>query len=437
MEPEILATKFLEIAGTQKETERGSGGFGIAKMLTLYANKNIHVTTMRNGIVSELNTTGEDLMKSLSPENDSPSIPISTRHATSEDLEKFPDGHGTHIKITVPETYKDYSTGTEKDIFFPSYSPPEAINNSPLFADIDVSYNGYPVENSGSRFPAANYSQWANIKYPWGNARIYVSNEPDLNGSTYRNNVYYLSNGLYQFSARLTKDPHNTYGESIPYNFYIDLRPNVKPGEAGYPFTFNRKNLVETAQQDLAKVVNYLHRQYAYSNAKEDAKSFGGIQYFNLLGKLGKLENIEPKIAAPKSKFDAISKGDNVEVRNGIIYVDGKEVPELNAEDLATDIPDSGKLTVPQGDINPNRVMVHDNLTIETPNGPMEVSDYMRQKFGERYDKYIYGMGKQFLKLRDLIADTLDYPELKKEGGKMSGTQTKVYGALSAVKNKR
>ena len=417
MAPKTLATKFLEIAGTQKESDIASGGFGIAKMLTLYANKDIHVTTMRDGKVSELNTTGEDLMKSLSPKSNFSPPSISIRDATPEDRARFPDGHGTHVKITIPENYMSSSNGQKTDIrFLNSYYAPDSVRQSPLFANIDVSYNGRPIENSGSTFPVADYSQWANVKYPWGNARIYVSNEPDPKKATYDNNTYYLSNGLYQFEKKLTKNPGTLFSDAIPYNFYIDLRPNVKPGEAGYPFTFNRKSLTPEAEKDLQKVINYLHKQYSYANAKEDAKSFGGIQYFNKSGKLGKVQNIEPKIAAPKSKFDAISKGDNVEVKNGIVYVGGKEVPELKAEDLKADIPDAGKLTVPQSDIDPNSVMVHDNLTIQTPDGPMEVSNYMRQKFGDRYDKYIHGIGKQFLSLRDIIADALDYLELKEEG---------------------
>jgi len=417
MSPDTLATKFLEIAGTQKESDIASGGFGIAKMLTLYANKDIHVTTMRDGKVSELNTTGDELMRSLSSKSDQPPISISIRSPTPEDLIRFPEGHGTHVRITVPESYVVSSTGETKDIYFPyDWSTPTTITRSPLFANIDVIHNNRPIEGIGSTFPVNDYQQFANIKYPWGNARIYVSNKSDPDMSRYANNITYLSNGLYQFDSKLQKNPLEMFGDAIPYNFYVDIRPNVKPGKAGYPFTFNRKALTPEAKNDLDKVINYLHKQYSYKSLSEESSNFGGIRYFNLIGKLGNLEKIEPKIAPPKSKFDAISAGSNVEVKNGIIYVDGKETPELTPEDLAADVPKSDSLTVPQEDINPNKVMVHDNLSIDTPEGTMEVSDYMRQKFGDRYNKYIYGLGSNFIKLRNLISEVMGYSDLLKEG---------------------
>ena len=61
MTPETLAGPFLQIAGTKKESGRAGGGFGIAKMMTLFANHAIRVITMRDGQVSELNSTGPEL----------------------------------------------------------------------------------------------------------------------------------------------------------------------------------------------------------------------------------------------------------------------------------------------------------------------------------------------------------------------------------------
>ena len=48
MTPEIISKAFLTIAGTHKESGRGSGGFGVAKMLFLFGNKNLKLETGLN-----------------------------------------------------------------------------------------------------------------------------------------------------------------------------------------------------------------------------------------------------------------------------------------------------------------------------------------------------------------------------------------------------
>ena len=83
MTQEILSTKFLEIAGTsEKENMAGrpSGGFGIAKMLWMFENQRVSVTTMRNGVVSTMESTGPEIKASLEPGGK----PIPFRLASSE-----------------------------------------------------------------------------------------------------------------------------------------------------------------------------------------------------------------------------------------------------------------------------------------------------------------------------------------------------------------
>jgi hypothetical protein len=116
MTPQVLAKQFLEIAGTNKETKRASGGLGIAKMLFIFGNKNLHVTTMRDGKVAELNTTGEQLFSALDDRSKAPNITVRT--PTSRDLKLFPKGRGTRVEVRVPEQYQDPSTGEQKRSIF-------------------------------------------------------------------------------------------------------------------------------------------------------------------------------------------------------------------------------------------------------------------------------------------------------------------------------
>jgi hypothetical protein len=65
MTPAVLGKQFLEIAGTQKETESASGGLGIAKMMILFSNKEFEVTTLRDGKTSVMKTTGDQLRRAM------------------------------------------------------------------------------------------------------------------------------------------------------------------------------------------------------------------------------------------------------------------------------------------------------------------------------------------------------------------------------------
>jgi hypothetical protein len=106
MSPALLGGKFLEIAGTGKETDAASGGFGIAKMLFLYGNEELDVVTLRDGVLSHLSTSGPELFDSLEDPNKAPMIETSTLIGENT-RQMFPDGHGTIIRVTTPRTYSD------------------------------------------------------------------------------------------------------------------------------------------------------------------------------------------------------------------------------------------------------------------------------------------------------------------------------------------
>lgn len=421
MLPQLLATKFLEIAGTGKQDDpNASGGFGIAKMLFLYANEGIHVTTMAKdaegrSIVSEMKTSGERLFDALENEGDRPDI--STRYATDEDLAMFPEGHGTHIELQIPKDFLDPQTNTRKDIHFPADSGlfayiPDELTRSPLFGDIDVTYNGKDAP-IGSKFDAEKYQQFANIKFGWGKVRIYVGEAKD---NVYMDNFFVLSNGVYQFSRRIRQKPMG--GNNIPYEFYVDVSPTVKPDEPGYPFTFNRKDLTETASKEFDKVFNYIRALYTYTGAAEDVQNYGTLSYVGKKGAISAPIELKPTIPPMKTAFNFIQKGDKVEVKDGVLYVNGKELPELSLEELQADIPVAASLLVDPSLIDPSKVMLHENAEILNYTGHrVNLSDYLRDKFGaERVNKFISVVGHSFIELRDEVAKLLNYHELLKEG---------------------
>lgn len=437
MSADLLGGKFLEIAGTDKENAEASGGFGIAKMLFLYANKDLKVVTMRNGMVSTLVTSGPELRASLSNINLAPSL--EEYEAGPADLEMFPDGHGTIIEITIPEDYEDPQTNQRKPINpVREASGIPALKYSPLFADIDVTFQRKthwdPKEPAllrgiGSTFPAKAFTQFANVRFAWGNASVYISrNEvPNL----YGNNVHILSNGLWQFSELMKKNPTSFSSEALPFIIFVDVHSSVTPEEPGYPFSFNRQSFTPQAAKEWGKVAQYINALYGYQALADQARDFGTVQYINNDGSLTEVQDLTPEIPEANTAFAGIKEGDTVTVVGGRLLVNGKELPELTPAQLSSGIPSHDELKVDPNLIKSDRVMIHDNVLI-TPltdeglpsNRALPLNEHMRTKFGQRWDAYLYLVGSTMKKLRDEIASAMSGNE------QASYYKTEKYGDL-------
>jgi hypothetical protein len=488
MPTSVMGNQFLQIAGTVKGTSRASGGLGVAKMLFLFENKKLEVVSLRDGKLSRLITTGDELKAAmaanpatlleqlkdfLSPEDIQiiapaiqaaitrmrengevvPEIKIETSSDPKE-IEKykdiFPDGHGTSVTVQIPETYIDSSSGDEKDIKFPisaHYYP--VLGKSPLFDDIEVTFDrGYGPDklSLGKNFPIDDFTPFANVNFAWGTARVYVSKKIERN---YGDNTHVLSNGLWQFDRTISDRP-GFGGKAIQRDFYIDVSPSpdVKPEDAGYPFELNRQGFSKQANSDFEKIFNYITAIYSQLDLAAGIKNFGTVQYVNLDGSLTTAEILEPKTPVSDNAFTLIKPGDSVEVREGILYVNNRKLPELTADDLKNTAVRIDELTIPQKDINPKKVMIHDNTRFDiddkvltqqgwdvvvidnawvavkdgkkyTEPGTMEelvaqmeadgaiktesLSDRAREKFGTRYDKYLAEIGQTFQLLRGAL----------------------------------
>jgi len=415
MTPELLGGKFLEIAGTAKEGDKNAGGFGIAKMLFLYANKNIRVTTARDGRIAEMDVTGEQLFASLDDPNQAPDIEV--RDFAGPDFMVFPDGHGTIIQLTIPEEAGDYKI---KEL--PRWlDGVPSLELSPLFSNIAVtfqgrSYMGPEDVKVGSNFPVEDYTQFVGVKFPWGTAKVYVTR--NQTAQTYGENMHILSNGLWQFSTAVKKDPSDMWGPSVPYTFYVDIVPSVKPDQPGYPFNFNRQNFTDDAKMEFGKVKKYVDAIYAYKSRAGEATSFGSIQYFQPDGQLGPMVDLTPDIPVQDTAFTRIAEGDQITVgENGELLVNGQEMPELTPDELKAGIPSASDLTVSPDLIDTNAVMVHDNtdVVINATGEKMSIPDYMRRRFGQRFDDFMRYNGDAFLTLRNEVARVMGYGSLRDE----------------------
>lgn len=421
MPTSVMGNQFLQIAGTVKETQRASGGLGVAKMLFLFENKQLEVVSLRDGVVSRMVTTGDDLKAALDDPSRAPTIQVSSDRDTVNSYKKtlFPDGHGTAVTVTIPMSFTDESTGEQKDISFTDYELKRApvLKYSPLFDDIEVTVNtGYGPEvlAIGANFPIDKFTPFANVNFAWGTARIYVSKDEV---DSWRENTHVLSNGLWQFDLSINDRP-GFGGKQIKRDFYIDVTPapNVKPEDAGYPFDLNRQKFSKAASEDFNKIFNYITVIYSQLDLAKGIKNFGTVQYVNADGTLTKQETLEPKAAPSETAFTLIKPDDDVEVRDGVLYVNNRPLPELSTKDLEKVSIRIEELTIPQDELNPNKVMVHDN-TVVAGTEDKSLSDLARERFGEeRYNRYLDKIGSTFLLLRTaLVAADSSYADLKKE----------------------
>jgi len=370
MPTSVMGNQFLQIAGTVKGTKRASGGLGVAKMLFLFENKKLEIVSLRDGVLSRMVTTGDDLKEAFDGSGPAPQITTSSNPDTIEQYKSlFPDGHGTAVVIQVPETYTDTSTGEEKKIKFDVYDLEDApvLEFSPLFDDIDVTVTRNGREktlNLGNNFPIQDYTPFANVNFAWGTARVYVTKEKAR--PPYKGNTHILSNGLWQFDTNI-KDRPGYDGKQIERVFYVDVSPapNVKPEDAAYPFDLNRQNFSQQAGQDFQKIFNYITAIYGQLDLAASVKNFGTIQYVNSDGSLTTAETLEPNAPMTDNAFTLIKPGDEVEVRDGVLYVNNRQLPELSLDDLKNTAPRLDELTIPQNQIDPQKVMIHDNTTYE------------------------------------------------------------------------
>jgi hypothetical protein len=470
MPGEVMGNQFLQIAGTVKGTSRASGGLGVAKMLFLFENKKLEVVSLRDGVVSRMVTTGDDLKAALDDSSRGPKIIKSSDPKTVETYTKtlFPEGHGTAVVVQIPETYEDTTTGEQNKVPFSGYDLEDAtvLAESPLFDNIEVTFDrgrGEKVLPIGKNFPIDKYTSFANVRFNWGVARIYVSKDKV---DRWGGNTHVLSNGLWQFDTTI-KDRPGYSGNPIKRKFFIDVSPsaNVKPEDPAYPFELNRQGFSKTANEDFQKIFNYVTAIYSQVDLASEVKNFGTVQYVNPNGTLTAEETLEPKVKGTDNAFTLIKPGDKVEVKDGVMYVNNREIPELTNDDLKNVSVRIDELTIPQNEIDSQKVMIHDNTQIEpsafdfpdyltklgwhvaVANSEWSVtkddkeyraedlndlkkqmetdgavkhpslSDYARKEFGKRYDEYLAEIGGVFQLLRNaLVAGGRgEYAELSKE----------------------
>ena len=384
MLPSTLAGPFVRLADTLKETDLSSGGHGIAKALFVYGNEKIEVITMRDGKVSTMSTSGDQLKKSMGDKSQAPDIDV----VDTDYDERFPLGHGTIVKLTIPKEFYNNDTNKIEQIEMKEteYDHP-ALLRSPLFRDIRVTFNGSDV-SIGKNFPNILYTPFSdgNVQFQWGTARIYV--RPDE--YAWRENIHILSNGVWQFDHTLRVNPLDASSDIVPVKIYVDVVPKAKSGEANYPFALNRQDFSPSVVEDMRKLMNYLSVYYRQRAFQSEAQNFGTIQYIksDFLGAApGPVELLAPK-GAEDQAVAAVKEGDKIKVVNGELIVNGKAVKVLTKEELAAAKIKIDDITIPQDQVDPNSVMLHDNLLVREGPDPVKLRKEFQKQLIVAQEEY-------------------------------------------------
>jgi hypothetical protein len=389
MTADTINNAFLTLAGTNKETDRPSGSFGVAKMLFLFGNKSLKLVTVRNGIESTLETTGA---KQLAAFHDpSKAVPIKRQKT-----DKSP---GTTITIELPETYREENV--DKPIKFPErWQASSILNDSPLFENITVRLNGDEMR-IGKNFPKDEYTVLTVAKFPWGKVRVLVAPveyAPFENASV-------LSNGVIQFNEKITKDPSKPYSGSVPYRFFFNVEPSVKADAPDYPFALNRQGISLSAKNDFEVLQKYINIMYANTASEANSQSFGVLSQFDEDGTSEKKIDLNVPTAKPGTTLK-IDKNDKVEIRDGRMYINNRAVPELTKEQMKAMQHDPTQFRVDQSKLDPDLAIVHDNVLL---NDKPYLEEARRELGDKPVNDYLLGVSRVFKQLRDAA---------KKVGGK-------------------
>jgi len=341
---------FLTMAGTEKDTARASGGLGIAKMLFLLGNKALRLETVRAGKIHRMDTSGEQIAEALDDSTRAPQI--ETRSTTA--------APGTTVVVTLPETYVDTDTEEVKNIYFPAnYELRDLIDASPLFANIDVVFNG-EIRPVGARYELNGATLLTAVKFAWGTARLLVRpNKYSSRGGNF--NV--LSEGLNQFSLGISKEPGRPYSDPVPYDFILNLEPDVKADSPRYPIALNRKDFSPSGKSDMAALISYVNVLYANKSEQDSAKSFGQLTLISQSPQGSVLKRIDLNIPdAAVGSVLSIDPSDVVTVTDGRVYVNNKLTPPLTKENIKAMRRDPAQFRVDQSQIDPRDILVHDNV---------------------------------------------------------------------------
>lgn len=216
MTPEIVQKAFFTIGGSDKggvDNRLRSGGLGLAKMAFLFSSKRISLTTVRDGIMTSVNTTPEEIQ--------SDNFIIKTDYTSAP--------NGTTVQVVIPNDYVDENGESH----YISFSEKPSFLNYPLIWDgLELFVNGRPV--FVGRVPEG-YAQLGVAKSAFGDIEIFVKPRNASWKSSYIEAEVYIS-GLRQFRKSFYQNDSKANIEAI-----LNILPSVDTSSRVYPINNTRE----------------------------------------------------------------------------------------------------------------------------------------------------------------------------------------------------
>jgi hypothetical protein len=420
MTAEEINEGFLTMAGSKKEGDVNSGGFGVAKLLFLAGNKALTLETVRDGVKTTLNTTGEDFLESL---ND-PTHPLDSRYSADQALRrvKTDEDNGTKISVTLLDDYVDYVTGTTQEVkSFKGWQLSDTTNDQMLEPRITVTKTSGEISeeaSAGKNFDSDRYRSIGTVQLEWGTADILIEKiENEYVGSQ---NTTIAIEGLNQLTLSTTENPWQMGAEHIKRRIFINIHPDMEAGEPGYPMGLNRQSLQGHAESDIFQIQTYLSVLMWRDKTEEMAKGYGTIRTVDINGFTGDLLDLTPPPTEQVSLTGRIAEGSDLKVEGGELVIDGVAQGPLDKETMqAESRPDSTEYIVDQALVPRDKPLIHNQMTFkpdasdlnvrfieDTPVEPgSDLMEALYETFGEqRVNEYYFEIGNSFMRMRDLLA---------------------------------
>jgi hypothetical protein len=222
-----------------------SGGGGIGKDTFAFGVEAIKLSTVRDGIKTQMLTSSERLKNRRFEIVEEPTREL----------------NGTTISVRLPSQVQ-YRPGEPTA---PLYIPASAHTITPLNAfftgrDVAVTYNGEPVTNR----PKSEKN--ATLTFDWGKVDVYL--EPSTEQEPKQQ---VLSAGAFHFTEVFKQRGAHS---PVPFDVALDVYPAVAPTDPNYPFDGLRRGWRDTVLNDVATLRAHLDRHIEDARTAETAAKF-------------------------------------------------------------------------------------------------------------------------------------------------------------------
>ncbi len=354
MTADTVKNAFITIAGTNKEglsSQEASGGFGIAKLAFIYGNDGLKLRTVRDGLATMMDTTGEELA-------------AGNARLTQE---RTRDRDGTTITVTFPKTYRD-AKGAQHDLSLPYSADGFHILKKPLVGDVHVRVTDHssffgakpnPKPETlqiGQHLDLSDQPKITTAKFPWGDIDVYLGNKEIT--ERWKVDHAVLSSGIFQFDAHIN-DRIGFPSEKIPYNIILDVKPNVPADDEFYPFNNQREDWSSKVSGDISALKHYLRLINWSREVVDVGGSYADVQKM-LPGEGGaRFESANLRHALPSAKSASIEQPPVIHIADGKLNVGGNEIKYGENPNKRENF------RVPQAAVPTDAPLFHSNLNVD------------------------------------------------------------------------